>query len=285
MPPEQQAVTLSAGGPGTGTCWTAILESPTELAQNVQWRMATALRLGAAPDAGPRSTCGLRKGNDGDVCEQSLAAHPSHPFCCKYGGARNRPHRAVQSTLRRLIDQVEGYADMERHVLELYDFVKNKDETAPVMRCAIFDVVSWFPGVLQQLWMDVSVRCPHAEGCNESASQPWVAAVAGETEITQRYGTAVRSLVFETYGRLGGEDPSCCVIWWPRRRQMDSTAQTPLDDGGPSWSGCCWLRKQTHSCEHWVPELRSVLLLTLLCCWQSRACTVLFGGAWIATLM
>ena len=48
------------------------------------------------------------------------------------------------------------------------------------MRCAILDVVSWFPGVLQQLWIDVSVR--------------WVAAVAGETEKTKRHDTAVRSL-------------------------------------------------------------------------------------------
>ena len=61
MPPEQQAIMLSAGGPGTGTCWTAMHKSPTELAQNAQWRMATASRLGATPDAGPRSTCALRK--------------------------------------------------------------------------------------------------------------------------------------------------------------------------------------------------------------------------------
>ena len=49
MPPEQQAIMLSAGGPGTGTCWTAMHKSPTELAQDAQWRMATALRLGATP--------------------------------------------------------------------------------------------------------------------------------------------------------------------------------------------------------------------------------------------
>ena len=73
------------------------------------------------------------------------------------------------------------------------------------MRCAILDVVSWFPGVLQQLWIDVSVRCPHAERYNESASKPGVAAIAGEAEKTKRFGMAVRSLVFETYGRLGGE--------------------------------------------------------------------------------
>ena len=91
---------------------------------------------------------------------------------------------------------------MERHVPELYDWVRDKDEA---MRCAILEVVFWFPGVLQQLWIDVSVRCPHAERYNESASKPGVAAVAGEAEKTTRYGTAVRPLVFETFGRLGSE--------------------------------------------------------------------------------
>ena len=93
MLPEQQAIMLSAGGPGTVTSWMAMRKSLTELAQNAQWRMATALRLGATPDAGLRSTCALSKGNDGDMFEQSLAAHPFHSFCCQYGGARNRPHR------------------------------------------------------------------------------------------------------------------------------------------------------------------------------------------------
>ena len=178
---------------------------PQNFAQNAQWRMATALRIGATPDAGPRSTCALRKGNDGDVCEQSLAEHFFHPFCCQYGGARTRPHRAVQHTLRRLIEQAGGYADVERHVPELYDWVSNDNDAAPKVRRAILDVVSWFPGVLQQLWTDVSVRCPHAERYHESASKPAVAAEAGETKKTKRYGTAVRPLVFETYGRLGGE--------------------------------------------------------------------------------
>ena len=112
LSPEQQAIMLSAGGPGTGTSWTAMHKSPIELAQNAQWRMATALRLGATPDAGPRSVCALRQDKDGHVCEQSLAMHPFHPFCCKYGGARTRPHRAVQCTLRRLIEQAGGYADL-----------------------------------------------------------------------------------------------------------------------------------------------------------------------------
>ena len=77
---------------------------------------------------------------------------------------------------------------------------KKNNEAAPEMRCAILDVVSWFLGVLQQLWIDVSVRCPHAERYTDSASNP-----AGETEKTKRYGMAVRALVFETCGRLGDE--------------------------------------------------------------------------------
>ena len=186
--------------------WLARVGRPcTSQAQKAQWMMATALRLGATPDAGPRSTCVLQKGNDGHMCEQSLGVHPFHPFCCKYEGARTSSHRAVQHTLRRLIEQASGNADMERYVPELYDWVQNNNEAAPEMRCAILDVVSWFPGVLKQLWIDVSVRCPHAERYNESASKTGDAAAAGETEKTKRYSMAVRSLVFETYGRLGGE--------------------------------------------------------------------------------
>ena len=49
---------------------------------------------------------------------------------------------------------------MERHVPELCDQVRNNNEAAPMMPCPILDGVSWFPGVLQQLWIDVSVRCP-----------------------------------------------------------------------------------------------------------------------------
>ena len=114
-------------------------------------------------------------------------------------GGRAETDRTAQS------EQALGYADIERHVPELYDWVKKSNEAAPEMRCAILDVVPWFQGVLQHLWIDVSVRCPHAERCNESASKPCVAIVAGDAEKMKRYGMAVRALVFETYGRLGSE--------------------------------------------------------------------------------
>ena len=122
-----------------------------------------------------------------DMCEQSLATHPFHSFLLQIRGSQKQ----AACTLRRLIEQAWGYADMSRHVPELFDWVKKNNEAASEMRCAILDVVSWFPGVLQQLWMDVSVRCPHAESYKESVSKPGVATVAGEAEKTK--------------GRLGGE--------------------------------------------------------------------------------
>ena len=101
---------------------------------------------------------------------------------------------------------------MGRNVPELYGWVRKNNEAAPNMRCAILDVVSWFPCVLQQLWIDVSVRCPHAEHYNESASKRGVAAVAGEAEKTGRYGMAVRALVFERLMEdCAARAPSCCV--------------------------------------------------------------------------
>ena len=129
---------------------------------------------------------------------------------------------------------------MERHVPELYDWIRDKDGTAPVMRCAILDVVSWFPSVLQQYWIDVNVRCPHAERYSDSALKSGAAARAGETEKTKRYATAVRSLVFETYGRLGDEGTKML-------RDLVSTAAA---------NGRC----SPHAVGRWRTQLERVLL-------------------------
>ena len=95
MLPEQQAIILSGGGPGAGTCWTATHKSPTELPQNAQWRMATALRLGASPDAGPRSTCALRRGNDGTCVITLWQRTRSTRFAASTG--EPEPDRIVRS--------------------------------------------------------------------------------------------------------------------------------------------------------------------------------------------
>ena len=98
---------------------------------------------------------------------------------------------------------------MERHVLELHDWVKNNSEAAPVTRCAILDVVSWSPGVLQQLWIDVSVRCPHAERYNEGASKPGVAAVCwGSVVVRPCDHWSLRFMEDWTV-----KEPNCYGIW------------------------------------------------------------------------
>ena len=147
-------------------------------------------------------------------------------------------------------------------------------------RETILDVVFWFQGVLQQLWIDVSVRCLHAERHSESASKPGVAAIAGETEKTKRHGVAVRSLVYETCGRLGGE---CTKLL----RDLVTTAAangqcSPHAVGRwrTGWSECCF-----RTCGRWDPELQSALQLSLLCCRQSRVCTDSFRGACNAIIM
>ena len=58
------------------------------------------------------------------------------------GGARARPHRAILCTLHRSVTQAGGYADMERHVLELYIAVRVAEKAQLVERCTVLDVVS-----------------------------------------------------------------------------------------------------------------------------------------------
>ena len=43
---REQAIALSAGGHGTGTMWTAMRKSSTEVLSNAQWRTTIALWLG-----------------------------------------------------------------------------------------------------------------------------------------------------------------------------------------------------------------------------------------------
>ena len=85
----------------------------------------------------------------------------------------------------------------------------------------------------------------------------------------------MRSLVFETCGRLGDEGTKLL-------RELVTTAEANgqciphAEDGEPSWNEYSCLHKQTHTCERWVPELQSDKLLSLLCRLQSRVCLVLF---------
>ena len=244
MHPEQQAVMFSAGGPGTGTCWTAMHNTDrtgTECAVEDGNGAATRRDTRCRPALCGKEMMGT---SEKDLWLSTLSTF----FCCQYGGARTRPRRAVQHTLRRLIEQAGGYADVERHVPELPDCVSNDNDAAPEMRCAILGVVFWFPGVLQQL---------------------------------------VRSLVLDTYGRLGGEGTKLL-------RDLVTTAAA---------NGQC----SPHAVGRWRTQLERVLLAAqadtylralgsrfadrpaseppLLLAEQSVHSFCLFGGACRATLM
>ena len=116
-------------------------------------------------DAGPRATCALRKGSEGWTCDHPQERHPCHPLWCKYGGARPRPHRAVLCALSRRISQAGGCADRERHIPELYDLAEAAARCRTCAQVRDYGCLSCFPGVLHEFWIDVSVRCPHAERC------------------------------------------------------------------------------------------------------------------------
>ena len=165
------------------------------------------------PDAGPRATCSLRRANEGEMCEQSLAQDPYHPFSCKYGGARAKSHRAVMYALNRLISQAGGYADMERQVPELYDLVIPKPGADPVIRCATMGVVSSFPGVLQQLWIDVSaVPARSTSQTTVRRNQVWLRGEGARRRRSDMVLLCARwflKLVADWAVRA----PGCCVTW------------------------------------------------------------------------
>ena len=99
--------------------------------------------------------------HDGSALERAMEDDHNVPRVPYVRAMKARPHRAVLCTLRSLIEQAGGYADMERHVPELHDSDRPQNGAALLMRCAIMDVVSWFPCT--------SVRCPHSERYHDSA--------------------------------------------------------------------------------------------------------------------
>ena len=94
VPPEQHTIILSAFGPGTGTCWTAMHKSPNcHRMRNGGWPQRYGWVQRRKQARAPRVLCA--KAMVGDTCEQSLVTHPFHSFCCKYGRAKARVHRGT----------------------------------------------------------------------------------------------------------------------------------------------------------------------------------------------
>ena len=173
---------------------------------------ATLLRLGAVKPP-ERARCKLtaraQKSEEGDtaedqqgrVCGHAMGARASHhAMLCKMGPARMRPHRHLAATLTRELLAAQVEVDVERVAPELMDTRPNKPDDK---RDAVLDLVVTFPGSFAQSWVDVSIRCPHAERYAQASSVPGEAAAKAAEEKHDRYGPFVLPLAFESYGRLG----------------------------------------------------------------------------------
>ena len=127
------------------------------------------------------------------------------------------------------------------------------------------DVVSWFPVVLQQLWIDVSVRRPHAENTLTSrGNQEWL---WGNGKM-RRHSDVV---LLRARWLLGGEG-----IKLLRDLVTTAAAHTLLEDPAGTGGDVCSCRTlPTSAWDEFVQwALLSDLLLLLICCRQSRALTL-----------
>jgi len=199
---------LSAGGPMVGKMWTEIPRFSSQFMDNDHFRMSMQLRLGLVM-VPPGATCQISRRDDvDDKCDQKLDQPCTHPHKCKLGPARQRPHRAVNICLQKVLTRAGAEVDIERAMPSLY---RVKPDGSVVE--AILDAVIITPGCVDSVPFDVTIRCPHAERYgSESAPTSTTAAAAamqGEQEKLARYGPSVQPIALETYGRMGYKSIEC----------------------------------------------------------------------------
>ena len=122
---------------------------------------------GATPEAGPRTTCALRKGNDRDMSEQSLAADSFHSLLQirrsqKQAASRSPVHIAQAHSASRGTRGFGAPCPRTQRMGEK----QQRGCTGVAVRhlgCGL---------LVPRLWVDVSVRCPRAERKNERTSKP-----------------------------------------------------------------------------------------------------------------
>eukprot|EP00973_Karenia_brevis_P065195 9052578-Karenia_brevis.AAC.1 len=170
---HRREVFLSAGGPQTGKTWSELPPSFNKFMDNDHFKMAMNLRLGAVtvPDG---ATCMIPKSRDQDCCLAAIGNPVVHPFLCKQGPARLRPHRSLCNALTKLQRRSGAHVDMERAVPQLYMLEADGDRITE----AILDVVSSYPGGLCKAMVDVTIRAPHAGRYGDAHRKPGVAALS-----------------------------------------------------------------------------------------------------------
>ena len=199
--PFQRTLMLSAGGPGSGKLFHTFPLGGRFYMPNAHFHTTLLARFGLLlPPLG--SVCQLSNGrldSSMNACGCCLERPLVHPYLCKAGPCRLRPHRSLCTSLAIEARSSGGHVDTERACPELFQWQNGRCQEA------ILDIVYHLPGTTVTRFIDVTVRCPFAARYASTDGRPAVAASAGENEKRQRYGCAVWPLSFETFGRLGPE--------------------------------------------------------------------------------
>ena len=201
---DRQIGLLSAGGPGAGTVWLQTPIRGSDYSMNSHFRAASLRRIGAL--AAPRgATCHIpaataQEGGFPEPCGHLLDSKMLHPMVCKQGPARMRPHRALAAALAKQLRRCGAEVDLERTVVELA-----KVDRQGVTQEAILDLVVTFPGSVQPLLIDVTIRCPHATRYQHASHTPGEAASTAAREKHDRYGEDVLPVAMESYGRISND--------------------------------------------------------------------------------
>ena len=116
----EKEVMLSSGGPMVGKVWSEVPRILVSFMDNDHFHTALQLRL-ALLEAPPGSMCQIAKINDtDDKCLKDISNPCSHPHLCKLGPARQRPHRALMMSMKRVLERAGASVDLEQAISALY---------------------------------------------------------------------------------------------------------------------------------------------------------------------
>ena len=194
---------MSAGGVRNSCVWTQIPLDARDYLPTSHFRMATLRRLGAFQvQAGATCAHKYDVGGTTEECGHALDTNFTHSQLSNRGAAKLRTHNALGKAQMRLLREACAKVDDERFIPELMTW-RGGDDGRRIATEAIMDIVAHWPCQSRPFWIDVAVRCPHAERYSIAKSRPGHAVGCGEQDKHIRYGSSVHTVAFETYGRIG----------------------------------------------------------------------------------
>jgi hypothetical protein len=199
----QRRAMLSSGGNGAGQFWSAVPRSNKEVFENAWFRVALLQRLHIF-DFPTSAVCQVRRAEaKEELCLEPLGK--LHPYNCRAGPSRFRPHRALISEMAIILRSAGAHVDVERYCTDLAKYAEDGS-----VQEAWMDVCAQFPGSCKLWRLDVTVRSTFA--CYaEAATLPGAAAATGVNAKLTRYGEGVNAIAVEPLGRMAIE--SVDTMW------------------------------------------------------------------------